>query len=187
MDFSHYKSDAGDLAVDLVNTLDPVSGDDSLTDIAALERFVADHSEESLNAEWYRDDLTEEDLREVLALRERLREVFHSENDVAAADRINRLLEDSAATPRVSLHGGTAHLHFEAIGPSLGKALGAATAMGLGVVLVEEGFERLGFCDSSTCEDVYIDVSKNRTRRYCGDTCSTREAVAAYRRRAREA
>jgi predicted RNA-binding Zn ribbon-like protein len=61
--------------------------------------------------------------------------------------------------------------------------LGAITAMGLASVIVENGVERFGVCDSSGCNDVYIDTSRNRSRRHCSNTCSTREAVAAYRKR----
>jgi predicted RNA-binding Zn ribbon-like protein len=57
--------------------------------------------------------------------------------------------------------------------------------MGLSVVLIETGLDRFGTCASSTCDDVYVDTSRNRSRRHCSDTCSTRENVAAYRRRQR--
>jgi predicted RNA-binding Zn ribbon-like protein len=55
--------------------------------------------------------------------------------------------------------------------------------MGLGVALIEGGLERFGICDASTCDDVFVDISRNRSRRYCSDTCTTRQNVAAYRRR----
>jgi predicted RNA-binding Zn ribbon-like protein len=57
--------------------------------------------------------------------------------------------------------------------------------MGLSVALVEGGFERFGSCASATCDDVYVDTSRNRSRRNCSDTCTTRENVAAFRRRQR--
>ena len=35
------------------------------------------------------------------------------------------------------------------------------------------------------CADVVLDLSRNRSRRYCSTTCGNREAVAAYRARQR--
>jgi predicted RNA-binding Zn ribbon-like protein len=83
----------------------------------------------------------------------------------------------------VSLHTGEPHLHFEPIGSSMSSWLGAVTAMGLAAVIVEDGVDRFGICGANDCEDVYVDTSKNRSRRHCSNTCSTREAVAAHRRR----
>ena len=86
-------------------------------------------------------------------------------------------------TPRVSTHNGEPHLHFEPIDTSMSSWLGAITAMGLASVLVECGLDRFGVCDAENCDDVYVDSSRNRSRRHCSNTCSTREAVAAYRKR----
>lgn len=89
-----------------------------------------------------------------------------------------------AATPRVSLHHGAApHLHFEPGDAGPARWLGAITAMGLSIALIEGGYDRFGVCASATCEDVYVDTSRNRSRRHCSGSCTTRENVAAYRRR----
>jgi predicted RNA-binding Zn ribbon-like protein len=55
--------------------------------------------------------------------------------------------------------------------------------MGLSVALIEGGWQRFGTCSSTSCDDVFVDTSKNRSRRHCSDTCTTRESVAAYRAR----
>ena len=44
---------------------------------------------------------------------------------------------------------------------------------------------RLGTCAADDCDDVVLDLSRNRSRRYCSTTCGNREAVAAYRARQR--
>ena len=46
-------------------------------------------------------------------------------------------------------------------------------------------FDRLRVCAASDCEDVYVDVSKNGSRRFCSTRCSNRTNTAAYRERAR--
>lgn len=105
-------------------------------------------------------------------------------DEEAAARLLNEILADVAAMPRVSVYAGAEpHLHFEPMEGSPAGWLGAVTAMGLSIVLVEDGLDRFGICSSSTCGDVFVDTSRNRSRRHCSDTCTTRENVAAYRER----
>jgi predicted RNA-binding Zn ribbon-like protein len=59
--------------------------------------------------------------------------------------------------------------------------------MGLSTLVCDLGATRLGVCDASPCADVFVDVSPNRSRRYCSDRCSSRANVAAYRARRRAA
>jgi predicted RNA-binding Zn ribbon-like protein len=42
---------------------------------------------------------------------------------------------------------------------------------------------RLRYCAAGDCDDVMIDLSKNRSRRFCSLTCANRVNVAAYRSR----
>ena len=42
---------------------------------------------------------------------------------------------------------------------------------------------RLLVCAADDCDDVVVDLSKNRSRRFCGLTCANRVNVAAYRSR----
>lgn len=178
MDFSHYTTKPVELAVALTNTRglrhDSLAGSDDL--VTFLEGYrdlwegVAKPPRES-------------DLEAVHALRSAIREVIESPDEDTAAKKVNELLETYGATPRLSTHSGTPHLHFEPIDSSMVSWLGAITAMGLASVIVEHGVDRFGVCESSTCMDVYVDTSRNRSRRHCSNTCSTREAVAAYRKR----
>ena len=121
------------------------------------------------------------------AARWRLREVFLAPDEASAAAVLNRVLVDVGANPRVSVHDDVpAHLHFEPDTHSPARWLGAVTAMGLAVAVIEGGLDRLGVCGSSTCDNVYVDTSRNRSRHDCSDTCTSRENVAAYRRRQRD-
>jgi len=45
--------------------------------------------------------------------------------------------------------------------------------------------DRLRVCAAEHCDDVHVDLSKNRSRRFCGVACANRTNVAAYRLRAR--
>ena len=182
VDFSHYSDQPVQTAVDLVNTYEAFDEVEHLERPDDLAGFLATHAPDFCPRH---GSLTSRDLHEVRAIRERLRGVFTAGSDAAAAEILNELLADVGATPRVSVHGSDPHLHFEPAEASPARWLGAVTAMGLAVALVEGGLDRLGVCDSSTCRDVFIDTSRNRSRRYCSDTCATREAVAAYRERQR--
>ncbi len=178
MAFSHYSDQPAELAVALVNSrqLD----DDQIAGIEQLESFLDP---------W--KDLWEgvarapspKELPGIHRLRDSLREVFESPDDEVAAQRINQILASHGAVPRVSVHSGEPHFHFEPLGSSTLSWLGAITAMGLANVVVDHGVERFGVCGARDCEDVFIDTSRNRSRRNCSTTCSTREAVAAYRAR----
>lgn len=55
-------------------------------------------------------------------------------------------------------------------------------------VLLEADLSRLGECDSDTCGFLYLDTSRNKSRRWC-DTrvCGNRARVRAHRRRAARA
>ncbi|MGB7861635.1 MAG: ABATE domain-containing protein [Acidimicrobiia bacterium] len=178
MDFSHYTDQPVDLAVDLVNTVQ-LDGD-HLSQPEDLERFLNEHRELWEGAA---SPAEAGDLEQIRRLRESLRAVITAEDEESATQNVNAILDEYGAAPRVSLHNGQPHLHFEPMCAEMPSFLGTTTAMGLATVIVEHGVDRFGVCSSSDCEDVYVDTSRNRSRLHCSNTCSTREAVAAYRKR----
>ena len=52
-------------------------------------------------------------------------------------------------------------------------------------VIRADEMSRLGVCADDDCEGVVLDLSRNRSRRFCSTTCGNRDAVAAYRARQR--
>lgn len=187
MDFSSYSDLTVEMAVDLVNTLDGYAGEDRLTSVGDLESFLGRYERDWHAEDWHPGEPTETDVAAARELRETLRAVLASDDALEAAELLNGVLARAQAIPRISVHRADPHLHFEPIGGSTAEWLAAATAMGLGVVLCDYGVERFGTCAAHDCVDVFVDTSKNRSRRHCSSTCSTRENVAAYRRRARSA
>lgn len=183
MDFSHYTDEPVQMAADLVNTREAYSDTESLNTPEDIGRFFDDHTEGWAHSAW---SFSEADVHEVRALRARLRAVFSATDVAESAARLNEILADVEPTPRVSTHLETPHLHFEPADSSPARWLGAVTAMGLSVALIEGGLERIGVCASVTCDDVFVDISRNRSRRHCSDTCTTRENVAAFRRRRKD-
>ncbi|MPZ53997.1 MAG: hypothetical protein GEU79_14915 [Acidimicrobiia bacterium] len=181
MDFSHYAAEPVQLASDFVNTDQrSIGGDDEIADLEGLQDFL-DQYEELWGGVARLPRANE--LEAIHKLRNRLREVFTADDPDAAARKINDILAEHACSPRVSLHSGEPHMHIEPNESTMTAFLGAITSMGLAAVLVEHGIDRFGTCSVSDCDDVFVDTSRNRCRINCSSTCSTRDAVAAYRLR----
>ena len=167
------------LAVDLVNSR--LDGEESLADLAALRSFLDEHDVSGSRA------LAGDDLEEVHALRPRLRAVWTARDMRTAAGVVNGLVAEAGALPQLTDHDGWAwHLHWTAPSARLSSRLAADAGMGLAEVLRDDGAERLRLCAAADCEAVFVDLSRNRSRRYC-DTgnCGNRAHVAAYRARLR--
>jgi predicted RNA-binding Zn ribbon-like protein len=79
-------------------------------------------------------------------------------------------------------------MHYFAPGAALADHLAAEGGMALGFILVAGERERLRRCEAPDCARVFVDLSRNRSRRYCDSrTCGNRLHVAAYRARQRSA
>jgi len=106
-------------------------------------------------------------------------------DDMAAA--VNDALAGVALTPRLARHGALDwHLHAIADDQPLPERVVVETAMALiDVIRAEEG-SRISVCADETCEALALDLSRNRSKRYCSTVCANRNAVAAYRARRAE-
>jgi predicted RNA-binding Zn ribbon-like protein len=104
----------------------------------------------------------------------------------AAAHQVNHLLKVTSAHPLLSRHDGEPwHLHFHGTGGAVSTDWVAGCATGLAVVLGGEFHDRLGVCTAPHCDRVYVDTSRNGTRRFCSTACQNRVKTAAFRARAR--
>ncbi len=177
--FTHYTDAPVRLAVDLVNTLQPVTAIDELGDLAALRAFLRAHDQDGRAGA--------RDLEALRRLRADLRAVFVAGDPRTAGECINHVLQQAGATPRISTHSGEPHLHFQPTHANLVNGIAAEAAMGLAVVLCDEGAGRLGICASPSCREAFVDMSKNRRKRFCSEACAHRESVAAFRARRRPA
>lgn len=191
MEYDTYNADAVRLTVDLANltSADDVAVADLAPDSDALraasESFLAEHSD------WFSERaprrLTRTDLVEIAGLSRCLRDVAAASTDTEAVERLNALLTQCRPIPRATNHDGVPHLHYSADDAPLVEQLGATVSMAMANLIVRYGRERLGLCAASDCADVFVDTSRNRSRRYCSDTCASRTTVSAYRARQRSA
>ncbi|HLS39237.1 MAG TPA: CGNR zinc finger domain-containing protein [Ornithinicoccus sp.] len=129
----------------------------------------------------------EEELRQVQELRPRLRRIWTAPVD-EMVEGVNALLRDAGALPQLVRHDGW-DWHLHAVDPSrpLAERMAVEAAMALVDVIRAGETHRLKTCGADDCEDVVVDLSKNRSKRYCDSGCGNRLAAAAYRaRRAQE-
>lgn len=176
MDFTHYTSALAQTAADLVNTKGSETGTEFMGTPEEVVRFLKDHEFAPPH------DVDEGDVRALHRLRERLKDVF-SAPEKGAARLLNELLQETDARPQLTDHDGPWHFHYVPDGAPVAERVGAATAMALAAVIAEFGADRLGTCSADRCADVFVDVSRNRSRRYCDENCASRMNVAAFRRR----
>jgi predicted RNA-binding Zn ribbon-like protein len=168
------------MAVDLVNSYEEVARIEHLAGPEDLRRFLITHQLDM------KEMPTGADLAAVKVLRSRLRAVFTAPDEEAAADAINRVLAQSGAVSHVIVDGGKSEIQVEPRRPGPAHRLGAMASMGLASALVDKGFGRFGVCGAPDCGDVYMDATRNHSRKHCSDTCTNRESVRSFRRRAGE-
>jgi len=179
--FSHDNELSLACAVALVNSASTDGRDEFLSDLDALSDLVTRHSVSEVSL------LTHQDLDDVHQLRDRIRPIFDPCDDASAARVVNILISQAPVTPRLSDHDGYAwHMHYVSPGASLADHLAVDCGMALGQVISVGERERLRRCAAPDCDRVLVDLSRNRSKRYCdARTCGNRLHVAAYRERRR--
>lgn len=173
--FAHDTEVALSAAAALVNT--DQDGDDRLGDTDALAEFVRRWGWTGL----VRGDDAE--LATVRVLRPRLRLLWFVDEDDAAR-LVNDLLREAGALPQLVKHDAwDYHLHATAPEAPLADRMAVEAAMALTDVIRQKELTRLQTCAADACQDVLVDLSKNRSRRFCSTSCANRTNVAAYRAR----
>ena len=109
---------------------------------------------------------------------------------------VARTTRPSSSTTLMALCGAAPHLHRDGNGPwhlhfhqpDVGFVRGwtAGCAVGLAYALGSGHGDRLGVCAGPGCERVFVDVSRNGSRRFCSTACQNRVKAAQYRARRRQ-
>ncbi|KOX18643.1 Zn-ribbon-like protein [Saccharothrix sp. NRRL B-16348] len=172
--FTHDTTASLVAAVALVNSAEEP---DTMTDQAQLDAFYAEHGYTGSRAH----DAAE--LEAVRALRGPLRRLLTSDRDTAAVI-VNDILAAHHAVPQLVRHDGfDYHLHATDPATPLADRIAVETAMAMVDVIRADELSRLAVCADDTCDGLVLDLSRNRSRRYCSTACGNRIAVAAYRAR----
>ena len=180
MPFAHDTEIALVAAAALVNT-DPGGGEgrDTLQDREDLIAF--------LDAEgWYGVRVGDEsELGDVRALRPQLRRLWQLEEE-ALVEEVNRILVRDEALPQLVDHDGLGwHIHAVAQEAPLATRMAVEAAMAFLDVVRAGELDRIKTCAAEHCENVVVDLSRNRSKRFCEAGCGNRENVRAYRDRKR--
>lgn len=164
----------------LVNTVPSASrsGEDELSTTGELVGFLDDQAFTGSRVG------TTEELGAVQALRPRLREIWLAERD-EAVDGINALLREGAALPQLRRHDGFDwHIHATDADAPVVTRLQVEAAMAFVDVLRSDEWQRMRACEAPDCGAVLVDLSRNRSKRYCDvGNCGNRMNVNAYRER----
>lgn len=102
-----------------------------------------------------------------------------------AAERVNALLCMHSAHPHLALEDGRWRLHHHPPGAEVVPMWTAITADAFARLIDAGRDDRIGRCAAPGCELLFLDTSKNGSRRFCSTTCQNRVKAAAYRRRRR--
>ena len=173
--FAHDTEIALSAAAALVNTDQPDG--DELADVAALDAFVQEWGWTGARRR------TAAELAEVRALRPLLRQLWELDED-AVAELVNRMLRDAGALPQLVTHDDYGyHLHATNADAPLADRMAVEAAMAFVDVVRQGETDRVSVCAADRCDDVLVDLSKNRSRRYCSTSCTNRMNVAAFRAR----
>ena len=163
-------------AVALVNSaVEP----DTLTDIDQLDTWYDEHGFTG------RRDADAAELQALRELRPVLRELLTADRDHAAV-RVNSLLAEAQALPQLRRHDGLDwHIHAVPADAPLERRVVVEVAMAMIDLIRADELSRLSVCADERCDGLVLDLSRNRSRRFCSTTCANRNAVAAYRARGR--
>ena len=174
MVFAHDTTAALQAAVALVNSAEPP---DTMTTEKQLDAFFADHD--------YSGTRHPGDLQPVRALRAPLRDLLTGDRDEAVRI-LNQILAERRAVPALVRHDGwDYHLHAIDADAPLADRIAVETAMAMLDLVRTDELGRLSVCAEPTCDGLVLDLSRNRSRRFCSTACGNRVAVAAYRARKR--
>jgi predicted RNA-binding Zn ribbon-like protein len=173
--FAHDTEVALIAAAALVNTAG--RDEERMPDRAALDEFFHAYG-------WTgKREHTAAELRSVQELRPRLRRVWEADED-EVVEIVNGLLRESNALPQLVRHDEWSyHLHATPSDAPLAARMAVEAAMAFVDVVRSQELSRLRICEYPDCGNVVVDLSKNRSKRYCDGSCGNRAAVTAYRAR----
>ncbi|MFE1645232.1 CGNR zinc finger domain-containing protein [Microbacterium sp. P01] len=180
MVFIHDTQVALNAAVDLVNSLPETDseGTDRLCTAADLDEYLRTHD--------YTGDIRRDarELRELRDIRPRLHELWRTDR-AGAVPLVNAMLRDGQALPQLVIHDDYDwHIHATSDAAPLATRILVEAAMAFTDVIRSDAYDRVRVCAADDCGSVYVDYSRNGSKRYC-DTgnCGNRMNVNAYRRR----
>jgi predicted RNA-binding Zn ribbon-like protein len=169
-----------ELAIALLNTWDLLADPpELLRGPEHLERFLQ-WSERSAGRVPFAADVAR-----VIAARDILRQALEAWTEAEAVALLNELAMESGT--KRQLRWLDDHWQFTYLDPDGDpcRALIGEAAEGALEAMRDGDWDRLGICEGDPCRCVYVDRTKNRSRRYCCELCTNRTMQARHRERRR--
>lgn len=163
----------------LVNTCSEASasGEDELGTPDRLARLLDEHVYSG------RRDGDERELTEVRRARHRLRRFWHLDVE-ESVQLLNRMLSSARAMPQLVRHDHLDwHIHATEADAPLAQRVEVEAALALSDVIRGGAWDQLRRCAANGCEGVFVDLSRNGSKRFCSLRCGNRMNVSAYRER----
>lgn len=182
MRFDSFQASLPALMVDLVNTYDlKCTPPERLRSPADLEDLLRRYRLLGANR------ASEADVREMRMLRDQIRSVFEADDEDETHARLNQILAAAEVVPRVVREQrGERKIYFAPQEAPLARRVACDAGLGMAMMLTSHP-NRLKVCAADPCRNVFIDTTRNRSRRWCSDACGGRINVAAHRARRRTA
>jgi predicted RNA-binding Zn ribbon-like protein len=166
--------------VDLANTAPTASrsGGDELTTLDQLDTLLLAYSG--------RKDRDEAELQAVRDTRDLLRGIWSLDRD-EAVEAVNRILREARAVPYLTRHDGSDwHLHATEPDAPIAERIRVEAAMAFIDVIRMDETGRLRVCNAADCDGLFIDLSRNGSKRFCSVRCGNRVNMTAFRARKSE-
>lgn len=179
MHFAPDTEDTLEFVVDLINTTAAASrsGGDELVTPEQLTALLELHRYSGR----FDRDLAE--LDDVRATRDTLRNVWTLDRDDMVAE-VNRMLREANAVAHLARHDDFDwHIHATEPTAPLAERMRVEVAFALIDVIRMNETSRMRLCGADDCEGVFIDLSRNGSKRFCSVRCGNRMNMVAFRER----
>lgn len=179
MHFAPDTEDTLEFVVDLINTTAAASrsGGDELVTPEQLTALLELHRYSGR----FDRDLAE--LDDVRATRDTLRKVWTLDRDDMVAE-VNRMLREANAVAHLARHDDFDwHIHATEPTAPLAERMRVEVAFALIDVIRMNETSRMRLCGADDCEGVFIDLSRNGSKRFCSVRCGNRMNMVAFRER----
>lgn len=179
MHFAPDTEETLDFAVALANTRAEASrsGEDELETPLQLDELL-DH--------WSftgRRDHDAAEVGEVRGIRDELPRLWKLPTD-DAVPILNKMLSDGNARPWLFRHDGLDwHIHASELEAPLAERIAVDIALALVDVIRAGAQSRLRVCEAEDCDGLFVDFSRNGSKRFCSVRCGNRVNMIAFRER----
>jgi predicted RNA-binding Zn ribbon-like protein len=177
--FAPDTEEALEFAAVLANTVAGASrsGTDELATVGQLRELM------TTNVFSGRIDGDETELREVRQARAQIRAVWTLARD-EAVEAVNRMLREAHALPYLTRHDGSDwHMHATEPDAPLAERIRVEAALALIDVIRMNETSRLRVCAADDCTGLFVDLSRNGSKRFCSVRCGNRMNMIAFRAR----